>query len=703
MTETITNILDIKNALNEVVNLRKEAYEKIASHTATVNALTDKLSQAASEDQTLIKIQIAQLETIINTLTINNEKNVYDMDEHLTEEQSALFGSFINVFNDDSKILSDINIPASNVTISHIELDYIKCKHKALKFSTVKNNILIIYPTIVLVQDSDNSFYIVPASEMQIDFKKSNSGNTAQTEKEHSQVNEIQLTIPTMYEEKFYIEDKKIALAFEEKYTAYMSLLNLLKSTPAKGIKREYYNLVTEFGTKYFDFLNKLKTNDSFINYIKSNKKISSNISETEYIETVGLVDLLKCFNVVADIRNTSSNESFSIMYLQSKMYGTTIEKYEDVIKLNDKEALAHYRELLDSVSHELRDDATQESSLFELADLLETFDKDLHLEYLSNIYQYASIVIKADGRVTKAEENALKKIMKSTRESTVAKVLNKNQDGSDEKTLDELLYDLYDLTGLQTVKQEINTLINVIKVKKAREQFDLVNTDMSLHCVFSGNPGTGKTTVARHLAKIYKCLGVLQKGHMIETDRSGMIAEYVGQTAIKVNKLVDSALHGVLFIDEAYAILIDDKDTYGREAIATLLKRMEDDRDKLIVILAGYTGEMATFITSNPGLKSRFNKYIFFPDYTMDELYSIFIGMSRKLHFVLEPSLIDKLKLRFSEEIKKGDSSYGNGRFVRNIFEKMLENQANRLANDGELNKEKLTLLKDIDLPVMI
>jgi SpoVK/Ycf46/Vps4 family AAA+-type ATPase len=189
----------------------------------------------------------------------------------------------------------------------------------------------------------------------------------------------------------------------------------------------------------------------------------------------------------------------------------------------------------------------------------------------------------------------------------------------------------------------------------------------------------------------------------LVETDRSGMIAEYVGQTAIKVNKLVDSALHGVLFIDEAYAILIDDKDTYGREAIATLLKRMEDDRDKLIVVLAGYTGEMTTFIASNPGLKSRFNKYIFFPDYTADELYSIFIGMTRKLHFILEATLIDKLKLRFSEEIQKGDSSFGNGRFVRNMFEKMIENQANRLAYDNNLTKEKLTTLKEIDLPVML
>jgi SpoVK/Ycf46/Vps4 family AAA+-type ATPase len=707
MTKNTTDILEIKNALNEVVNLRKEAYEKIASHTTKINELKIELNEALKNKDAnliyLLETQIAQLDTIIKTLTINNENHVYDMDALLTEEQENLFSSLINVFNTETKILSDLTIPSSNVSVSHVHLDYIKCKHKALKFATAKNNILIIYPTIVLVEDSNNSFYIVPTSELQIDFNKSDRKNTKQNATEQKHVNEIQLSIPTMFEEVFYLEDRDTAEAFEEKYRAYSYLLNALNTPPVLGIKREYYNLVTEFGTKYFDFLNKLKSNESFINFVSVNKKDSNNISEPEYIDTIGLVDLLKCFNAVADIKNTSSNESFSIIYLQSKMHGTIIEKYEDVIKLNNKAALTHYKDLVDSISTELKEDMMPAGSLFELADLLQGFDSDLHLEYLSNIYQYASIVIKADGRVTKSEENALKRIMQSSTEKSIAKILNNNQEDKKEKTLDELLYELYDLTGLQTVKQEINTLINVIKVKKARQEFDLKNTEMSLHTVFSGNPGTGKTTVARHLAKIYKCLGVLQKGHLVETDRSGMIAEYVGQTAIKVNKLVDSALHGVLFIDEAYAILIDDKDTYGREAIATLLKRMEDDRDKLIVVLAGYTGEMTTFIASNPGLKSRFNKYIFFPDYTADELYSIFIGMTRKLHFILEATLIDKLKLRFSEEIQKGDSSFGNGRFVRNMFEKMIENQANRLAYDNNLTKEKLTTLKEIDLPVML
>lgn len=225
----------------------------------------------------------------------------------------------------------------------------------------------------------------------------------------------------------------------------------------------------------------------------------------------------------------------------------------------------------------------------------------------------------------------------------------------------------------------------------------------MSLHLVFTGSPGTGKTTVARFVAQIYKCLGVLQKGHLVETDRSGMIAEYTGQTAIKVNKLVDSALHGVLFIDEAYAILTDAQDAYGKEAIATLLKRMEDDRDKLIVILAGYTTEMEMFIDSNPGLKSRFNKYIHFANYTADELYSIFISMSRKLHFTCSLQVVDAIRNHFAAVIEKGDDNFGNGRYVRNFFEKLIEKQANRLASDTNLNKEKLTTFLMEDIPEVL
>lgn len=179
----------------------------------------------------------------------------------------------------------------------------------------------------------------------------------------------------------------------------------------------------------------------------------------------------------------------------------------------------------------------------------------------------------------------------------------------------------LDDLIGLNLVKEEIATLVNYIKMKQMRDEMSLKSPDVSYHCVFLGNPGTGKTTVARIIADIYRELGILKRGHLVETDRSGLVAEYVGQTAVKTNQMIDKALDGVLFIDEAYSLVQGSSEDYGSEAIATLLKRMEDDRDRLVVILAGYTNEMEVFINSNPGLRSRFNRYIHFEDYSAEEL----------------------------------------------------------------------------------
>lgn len=257
---------------------------------------------------------------------------------------------------------------------------------------------------------------------------------------------------------------------------------------------------------------------------------------------------------------------------------------------------------------------------------------------------------------------------------------------------------ELNELIGLESVKEEVKSLANFVKVQQQRKEHGMKTSSVSYHCVFTGSPGTGKTTIARILARIYRDLGVVQKGHLVETDRSGLIAEYVGQTAVKTNALIDSALGGVLFIDEAYALL-DGKGGYGDEAIATLLKRMEDDRDRLVVIVAGYTNEMKNFIESNPGLQSRFTRYIEFPDYTAPELYDIFMMRVNKYNYKLTAEADEYLKEKLEYTVEHKSRNFGNARYVRNLFEKAITLQANRLGNIKNPTEEQLAELNLADI----
>lgn len=245
---------------------------------------------------------------------------------------------------------------------------------------------------------------------------------------------------------------------------------------------------------------------------------------------------------------------------------------------------------------------------------------------------------------------------------------------------IEDLKKELDGYIGLAEVKREVNNLISMATVFKRREEAGLPNADFSLHMVFTGNPGTGKTMIARLMARIYRSLGILSKGQLVEVDRSGLVAGYVGQTAIKTGKVIEKALGGVLFIDEAYALNGKGDNDFGQEAIDTLLKAMEDHRDDLVVIVAGYDGLMEKFIQSNPGLESRFNRYLHFDDYTLDEMLEIFKMQCRKSQYTLSPDAEQDVKDFIYDENADG-VTFGNARGVRNLFEQILTAQANRLA----------------------
>jgi len=247
-------------------------------------------------------------------------------------------------------------------------------------------------------------------------------------------------------------------------------------------------------------------------------------------------------------------------------------------------------------------------------------------------------------------------------------------------------------------VKQKVKETANFARIQQMRIAQGLKSIPTSYHAVYTGNPGTGKTTVARLMGRIYKSLGVLKKGHLIECDRAALVGEYVGQTAPRTNGVIDSALDGILFIDEAYSLVKEHED-YGQEAIETLLKRMEDDRNRMIVIVAGYPEEMERFIHSNPGLQSRFNRFIEFPDYTPQELCRIFALMCRKNGLSLTPELKEKVLHHFNYLHKERGENFGNARLVRNCFEAVINGQASRLAASGMFDARALTMLEALDL----
>ncbi len=485
-------------------------------------------------------------------------------------------------------------------------------------------------------------------------------------------------------------------------------------SVQIKNPKTFSYQLITslrDYSVSLQSIIQKLQTDKDVLSHISS-ESISTPV--LEFIAHCVIYDLINIANILNKGKISNNSLEATILFLIfNKITSNTGSCFidQDVNDINK----AHCEGLCSEIAGQIIGAGNMENPIqlsinkkqdekvistthlennLSFPTMLKITNNPLFDDYAKVLYQFAILIAPEDkSLLTDVRQKIYQPIPEEINNALSVSKSNENE------SLDDVLNELNSLIGLEEVKKEIDTFINFIKVQQVRKQSGLKPSPISYHIVFTGNPGTGKTTVARIVAKIYKHLGILTEGHLVETDRSGLIAEYVGQTAVKVNKTVDSALNGVLFIDEAYALVGENKDDYGKEAVATLIKRMEDNRDQLVVILAGYTDEMSNFIDTNPGFKSRFNRYINFPDYTPDELLKIFETQCQKQEYQLTESAKTKVNSIFEDAYVSRDKSFGNGRLVRNVFEKTLEQQANRISMENNLSKDNLTTITEADI----
>lgn len=485
-----------------------------------------------------------------------------------------------------------------------------------------------------------------------------------------------------------------------------------------KTFSKNYFDLLRDFKSPLAEIVKKLKTDASLQIYFESVKGCSSH----EAIEYSIFYDFYQILSKVCKDRiEPTSLETFGLVLIAGDILSLLAEdalqmdSYESLRKIFQLDKQVGAAKSIIRLAEEIRpiEITSQNHQVVKnglMVAIVLKLTKHKHFdEYANLLYRFATIIAKADNLISDDEKVVMDdlhiSILRDTfhalhqpineEERYSLKSLNQNSS----ETLEEVIEELEGLIGLVPVKQEVRSLVNYIKIQKEREKHQLKTSPISYHSVFIGSPGTGKTTIARIIAKVYKHLGVLKSGHLVETDRAGLIAEYSGQTAVKTNKVIDAALDGILFIDEAYSLVGDNGDDFGKEALAALIKRMEDDRSRLIIILAGYTEEMKKFISINPGLNSRFNRFIEFADYSPNELAEIFKVNCNRLDYILTNKAEEKLNEIVTEAYIERNRTFGNGRFARNLFEKAIENQANRIAELSFLDRNLLLTIEADDL----
>ena len=444
--------------------------------------------------------------------------------------------------------------------------------------------------------------------------------------------------------------------------------------------------------TQIIAICDELNKNDNFIQ--KINAFVNPNSSKGLLFKSQHffLSDLIGLYNL--KIENQTEKSRFALAYYYDALRNNHFADEHGISTLNKLVASPEFKLHLEKIRRENVIISSNVSLKFSFLTSVLTSIKSNKLSEIKNKFErflQMSFDIKIDDETVSQYLNAKETKVENSKLATVI----------ENDSLEKVLAELNELIGLETVKNDVNELINLLAIQKKRTEQGLKNIEITLHTVFLGPPGTGKTSVARLLSRIFKHLGFLSKGQLYETDREGMIAGFVGQTATKVDKAVEESLGGVLFIDEAYALTANSfGNDYGAEAVNTLLKRMEDHREDLAVVVAGYDEPMKLFIESNPGLRSRFNRFFIFEHFKPEQLLTIFENNCKKADFILSEDAKDKLSATFDLLYEKKDEGFGNARVVRNLFEKCVQNQANRIVKIKKITSKLLKTLSEEDIP---